>query len=238
VRRYAYDRLTAPDRAAAHAHLRDYFAAVPKADKVQSLDDLLPVIELYHHTVRAGQYDEARTLFRDRINQAAYYQFGAYQLQIELLRAFFPDGEDKPPRLKDESAQAWTLNELANSYSLSGQPECFAFRLQLSRKLSNKTNVAIGRERRLSSGHRRTAGRRGQPAPLDCRVPRDQGRVLGGGWSPGVGSAAGVPGRVGRIGKRVAALAMFEKQHVRVKVSWPIALCENYSCCAGPPFLQ
>ncbi len=95
---------------------------MPTPDKVQTLDDLQPVIELYHHTVRAGQYDEARTLFRDRINKATYYQFGAYQLRIELLRALFPDGEDRPPRLKDESAQAWTLNALANSYSLSGQP--------------------------------------------------------------------------------------------------------------------
>ncbi len=33
---------------------------------------------------------------------------------IELLRALFLDGEDKPPRLKDESAQAWILNTLAN----------------------------------------------------------------------------------------------------------------------------
>ena len=59
---------------------------------VQTLDDLAPVIELYHHTVRAGQYDEAFTLFRDRIHNAAYYQFGAYQLIIELLTGLFPGG--------------------------------------------------------------------------------------------------------------------------------------------------
>ena len=59
VRRYAYDRLAAPDRAAAHTTLRDYFAAVPAPDKVTRLEDLAPVIELYHHTVRAGQLDEA-----------------------------------------------------------------------------------------------------------------------------------------------------------------------------------
>jgi tetratricopeptide (TPR) repeat protein len=122
VRRYAYDRLTVSDRTAAHNQLRDYFAAVPTPSKVQTLDDLQPVIELYHHTVRAGQYDEAMDLFYSRINKAAYYQLGAYQLQIELLRALFPDGEDRPPRLKNESAQAWTLNELANSYGLSCQP--------------------------------------------------------------------------------------------------------------------
>jgi hypothetical protein len=123
VRRYAYDRLTAPDRAAAHAHLRDYFAAVPQPDKVRSLDDLTPVIELYHHTLQAGQYDDAVKLLRDRlVPNPLHFQFGAYQLMIELKRALFPDGEDRPPRLKDEAWQAWTLNALANSYSLSGQP--------------------------------------------------------------------------------------------------------------------
>ena len=71
MRRYAYDRLAAPDRAAAHTRLRDYFAAVPEAGKVTRLEDLAPVIELYHHTVRAGQLDEACTLFRDRLHDAA-----------------------------------------------------------------------------------------------------------------------------------------------------------------------
>jgi tetratricopeptide (TPR) repeat protein len=148
VRRYAYDRLAAPDRAAAHTRLRDYFAAVPPPDKVTRLEDLAPVIELYHHTVRAGQYDEAFRLFYDRINKATYYQLGAYQLRIDLLRALFPDGEDRPPYLKNESAQAWTLNGLANSYSLSGQPRravpLFEQNNAIQEKLGSKINLAIG----------------------------------------------------------------------------------------------
>lgn len=126
VRRYAYGRLTTTDRAGAHKLLVDYFEAVPTPKKVETLDDLAPVIELYHHMVRAGNLDEAIKLFRDRLSKATYFQFGAYQLRIELLRALFLDGEDKPPRLKDEGAQAWTLNALANAYALSGQPRhCF-----------------------------------------------------------------------------------------------------------------
>jgi len=148
VRRYTYDRLTAPDRASTHTRLRDYFAAVPKPDKVTRLEDLAPVIELYHHTVRAGQYDEARTLYRNRLNDTLYYQLGAYQLIIDLLRELFPDGEERPPRLKDESAQAWTLNELANSYSLSGQPSRAVPLLEqhnaICEKAGNKRNLAVG----------------------------------------------------------------------------------------------
>jgi hypothetical protein len=122
VRRYAYERLTAPDRTEAHECLVDYFEAVPKPEKVNTLEDLAPVIELYHHMVRAGKLDDAIILFHDRINKPTYYQFGAYQGEIELLDSLFLDGEDKLPRLSDESVQAWILNEMANANSMRGQP--------------------------------------------------------------------------------------------------------------------
>jgi tetratricopeptide (TPR) repeat protein len=146
VRGYAYDRLA--DKEGTHTRLRDYFAAVPEPEKVETLDDLAPVIELYHHTVRAGRYDEAQQLFHDRLNKPLYYRFGAYQTCIELLRTLFPDGEDRPPRLKDEGAQAWTLNSLSASYAMSGQCRRAALvvevAVEFAKKLDNKANVAIG----------------------------------------------------------------------------------------------
>ena len=148
VRHYAYDRLSAPDRDATHTRLRDYFAAVPEVEKVTRLEDLAPVIELYHHTVRAGQLDEALTLYQDRLTSPLYYHFGAYSLIIDLLRLLFPDGEDHPPRLKAEAAQAWTLNSLANSYSLSGQPRravpLFEQGNAIDEKVGNEGGLAIG----------------------------------------------------------------------------------------------
>jgi len=122
VRRFAYDQLTASDRTSAHTRLVNYFEAVPKLEKVDKLEDLAPVIELYHHLVGAGNLDEAKKIFKDRLDTPTYYQFGAYHLQIELLRALFVDGEDKPPRLKSEAAQTQILNDLSAVYSLSGQP--------------------------------------------------------------------------------------------------------------------
>jgi tetratricopeptide (TPR) repeat protein len=148
VRRYAYDRLGSADRTAAHTRLRDYFAAVPELESVQKLDDLMPVIELYHHTVRARHYDEAWILFRDRFWRTLYYQLGAYQMQIELLQALFTNGEDRPPQLRDEAHQAHAMNELANSYSLSGQPRravpLYEGYIAISEKRSDKQNLAIG----------------------------------------------------------------------------------------------
>jgi tetratricopeptide (TPR) repeat protein len=121
VRRYCYERLL--DKERVHSKLRDYFFVVlPKSEKIESVDYLAPVIELYHHTVRAGRYDEAYYLFY-KFGTPLYYKFGAYQTIIELLRALFPEGEDKLPKVKKESDQAWTLDSLAGSYSLSGHPK-------------------------------------------------------------------------------------------------------------------
>jgi hypothetical protein len=148
VRKYAYDRLA--DKAGVHTRLCDYFAAVPKPDqdKVQAVEDLAPVIELYHHMVGAGRYDEACDLFQVRVSEALYYRFGAYQTCIELLRGLFPDGEDRPPGLKNEAAQAWTVSLLASSCSFSGQPRRAVplrrIAKDLVEKAGYKKSLAIG----------------------------------------------------------------------------------------------
>ncbi|MCK4398383.1 MAG: hypothetical protein KAV25_05260 [Methanophagales archaeon] len=154
VRKYCYDRLK--DKKGVHSKLKDYFAAIPKPEKIESVDDLAPVIELYHHTVRAGRYDEAAKLFKDRLlsiervklHDQLFYRFGAYQPIIELLSALFPDGEDKLPRLKDKGDQAWTLAALANSYLLSGKLRqavmLHTMQIAIREKQGDKENLAVG----------------------------------------------------------------------------------------------
>ena len=148
MRRFAYDHFTVPQRTNAHVILVVYFEAVPLPPNVETLEDLAPVIELYHHMVRAGNLDEAVKLFYDRLAETLYFQLGAYQLEIELLRALFLDGEDKPPRLKTDDFQAWTLNELAVSYAMSGQPRravpLFEMQIAIREKQGVKQSVAIG----------------------------------------------------------------------------------------------
>jgi hypothetical protein len=117
-------------------------------EKVKALEDLASVIELYHHMVRSGKLDEAFVLFRDRLHSQMYYQLGTYQTYAELLIALFLDGEDKTPRLKKEGDQAWTLNSLANAYSLSGQPRRavppYTGAITLWEKAGDMSNLAIG----------------------------------------------------------------------------------------------
>ena len=146
VRRYAYDRLA--DRGATHGQLVIYFEAVPAPQRIHSLEDLAPAIELYHHLARAGRYDEARVLYRDRLADPLYFQLGAYHTCSELLLALFPDGVEKLPRLSQEADQAWTLAALANSYSLAGRPSAavplFEQHNALREKQGDKKNLAIG----------------------------------------------------------------------------------------------
>lgn len=152
VRHFAYDNFTdEKTRKNTHIELAMHFIdAMPMTNKnVKTLEDLAPVIELYHHMVGAGNLDDAVRLLQQRlVPNPLHYQFGAYQLMIELKRALFPDGEDKPPRLKDESAQAWTLNALANSYSLSGQPRraipLFEMQIAIREKQGDKKNLGNG----------------------------------------------------------------------------------------------
>ncbi|MBI3538210.1 MAG: hypothetical protein HY070_11725 [Chloroflexi bacterium] len=148
VRHYCYDRLT--DKEGVHTRLINYFEKipVPDADNVKSIEDLAPAIELYYHTASAGRYYEAAELFSVRLSDILYYRFGAFQTSIELMRSLFPDGEDNLPRLKDESAQAWALNDLATCYTISGQPRravpLYEYHNVLREKAEDKKNLASG----------------------------------------------------------------------------------------------
>jgi tetratricopeptide (TPR) repeat protein len=148
VRRYAYERLTAADRTDAHERLVNYFKAVPSPQRTEKLEDLAPMIELYHHMVRAGKLDEAFVLFRNQLSQGIYFQFGLYQVEIELLSALFIDGELKPPHLRSEATQAWTLNSLGTSYCISGQPrralQFFEIANEIYDKRLNVKSIGLG----------------------------------------------------------------------------------------------
>lgn len=142
VRRYAYERLTGDDRTAAHTRLRDYFESVPKPERIETLDDLAPVIELYHHMVRAEQYFDAIVLYEDRLQKVVFFQFGAYQIVIELLSALFVDGEYLP-KLDRDDPKAYTLNHLANAYSLNGEPRRAISAYELAIEIGEKKGAKI-----------------------------------------------------------------------------------------------
>lgn len=143
VRRFAYERLTTKDRTSAHERLVNYFEEIPEPEKVEKIEDLMPIIELYHHMVRAGNLDQALNLFYDRLEDQLFFQFGAYQLRIELLSVLFLDGIDKPPRLKTKDDQAWTLNAYSASFAMIGQPSQSVSLLEMNLIIREKQNKKI-----------------------------------------------------------------------------------------------
>ena len=91
VRKFFYERLG--DKGNIHGKLVDYFSKFPEPQQIERIEDLNPVIELYHHLIRAEKYDEAGRLFYNRLEELTYYRFGAYRLMIQLLSGLFESGE-------------------------------------------------------------------------------------------------------------------------------------------------
>jgi tetratricopeptide (TPR) repeat protein len=125
VRGVVWSGLGEDARRGVYTNLHAHFEAVPKLDdylKVSNLEDLTPVIELYNTLMGLGRYDEAETLFYERLNMATLWRLSASRQRVELLEMLFPDGVDQLPRLLEPNHQTFTLSALAQGYQLSGQP--------------------------------------------------------------------------------------------------------------------
>ena len=148
MRSFLYDSLTTKDKV--HERAAAYFQKIPPIEKVVSLKDLAPVIELYHHLANAKKFDEALNLFVDRIHEKAFYHLSIYNIYIQLLRELFVDGEEKLPRLNSEWNQVWTLCALANSHSYLGEPvkavPLYYKFVEVSEKINSHVNIGIGLE--------------------------------------------------------------------------------------------
>ncbi|MBI5788717.1 MAG: hypothetical protein HZA78_07680 [Candidatus Schekmanbacteria bacterium] len=119
VHKYAYERLE--NKASAHAKLLQYIKTLPIPATRETIADFYPEIEIFHHLIKAGFYDDAADLFNDRL-APLYFIFSAYLVCIDLLSAFFPSGAQQPPGFKGEMPQGWARDALALCYSSCGKP--------------------------------------------------------------------------------------------------------------------
>jgi tetratricopeptide (TPR) repeat protein len=91
-------------------------------EKVSSLEDLTPAIELYNTLIGLGRYDDATKLFYERLQNATLYRLSTSRQLVELLEMLFTNGLDQLPILSTQDYQAYTLSALALGYELGGQP--------------------------------------------------------------------------------------------------------------------
>ena len=131
VREYAYDKLD--NKREIHALLKEYFETIAATT---TIDNLIPTIELYHHTVNCSLYDEAFNIFQNRLSNFLFNSLGEYQMCIKLLRALFPDGEDLPPKLTKKDNQGNVLNTLALCFGRTGQPKNAESAFEIARTLA------------------------------------------------------------------------------------------------------
>jgi tetratricopeptide (TPR) repeat protein len=124
VRGVVWNGLNQSGRQGVFVVLQAYFESLPAVewDKVDSLDDLTPAIELYDTLIGLERYEDAFVVFRDRLGQAGFFRLSVGRLLGGLLEALFPDGFGRPPRLAQPRDQSYTLNALAGGYELSGRP--------------------------------------------------------------------------------------------------------------------
>lgn len=116
VRAYAYERLKNPKDT--HLRLRDYFVTQDRPfEQIRAVDDLFPVIELYHHTLQANYPAEAWELYDTRLRAFLYYYLGIYKEDIHLLNELL----EKRELLQDVRDQTWLLLYLSMDYERIGQ---------------------------------------------------------------------------------------------------------------------
>ncbi len=145
VRHYSYDRLT--DKLGVHTKLRDYFATVPVLEEAKTEEELYPVIELFHHCVRAGYCAEALSVFEARLNRPLYLVGGRYDLCIELVSGLLSTcGTSAFGGIS--YARSTLLNKLGLCYNRVGKSldaeSAFREQIRIREKMGSLTGAAVG----------------------------------------------------------------------------------------------
>jgi transcriptional regulator with XRE-family HTH domain len=167
VRQYMYARLQ--HKQEIHATLANYFQSASAIDLPEkrteelkkigvlraisaasgiaspnSAESLTPIIEFYHHCIRAEQLDQAFDIYYRHLANQLHHYLGAYPIIIELLQVFL-DNEKALSKLESRK-QSWVLDTLANAYSASGYPEhavqLLNDSIQIDRVLGEKERLA------------------------------------------------------------------------------------------------
>jgi len=183
VRGVVWSGLDEGARKSTYGNLEIHFNSLPAIEeqKVSSLADLTPAIELYSTLVGLGHYDDAFDLFFNRLQNPTLYRLSASRQRAELLEMLFPDGLDQVPRLTSPGNQAYVLNSLAQGYLFGGRPglavPLYRRHNQLQEGAQTKGHLAIGlsnlSQTLLSTGSLRESEASARRALLLAREVKD-----------------------------------------------------------------
>ncbi|MGD0953802.1 MAG: metallophosphoesterase [Methanotrichaceae archaeon] len=138
VRRYAYENLK--EKETIHKKLMIYYKLSSIPESFDSIEELMPIIELYYHTAKSGMYEEAARLYI-KFSVPLQFQFCAFYSGIRLLKLLFPN-EDRIPQLDNDGSRTYILNDYAMLHARLGQSQiaigCYNDALKYAYKLNNK----------------------------------------------------------------------------------------------------
>ena len=164
VRLYFYEQedgpgaLTDAQRQAIHSLFFDILPARQKKHHPETIEEMRPLIDAVLHGCRAmrGQatLDEVfyTRIIRMDTFRSTYYlsaDLGATETELELLRAFFPDGDfDAEPIVVKDDDKAWLINSAALALVSSRRPglavPVFARGLAMRREQEDWANASLG----------------------------------------------------------------------------------------------
>ncbi len=124
VRGVTLSRMDEKRRSLIYRALRLHFAHAPKAtsyQRVGSLEELEPTVELFNSYVMLGELDRAYDLYFTHLH-APLYKLGAVPQALKLLKQMAPSGIDELPRLSTWPAKFQTLRAYAEALLLHGRP--------------------------------------------------------------------------------------------------------------------
>lgn len=108
IRIYAYERLH--DKQHVHKLLYSYFLTIPIQGKLNSVEEIKPIIEILFHSLGANLYEEAFKTYRfNQMNYALRY-WGYHELAISLITPML-DACQRGNWNATPYQRAWLLNE-------------------------------------------------------------------------------------------------------------------------------
>lgn len=137
VRGIVWRKVASEEKELIYQELHDYFSAFPLPNKVKTLEDLTPTIELYNSLIGLRKYSEAWAIYNDRVRHFIYYQLGNYHTDLELLKEL-PRAPNGKPLLSSTVQQVWSLLYEAMCYERIGNPVLGIERAKLAIKINRE----------------------------------------------------------------------------------------------------
>ncbi len=133
VRLYVRKHTSSKELVSIHQSLYKYFKDASNHQTVYKLEELTPSIEYYYHSVMSQNYENAFNLLHDYLGLKLFYQFGAYQTNINLVLLML--SKRKPNSWKNKSTGPWMISFLGSNLHLNGQSSIAIRAFQESVKL-------------------------------------------------------------------------------------------------------